>query len=109
MNSRFYRSFFPFTEPSAQIDVSCWICDGSGLVPRSLGEGGCSACKGSGWIELLGAGMVTPKVLAGVGIDPEKYSGFAFGVGIERIAFIKYGVNDLRLFYENDIRFLEQF
>jgi len=99
IKTRFRPSFFPFTEPSAQMDVSCWICEGSG----------CPACKGSGWIELLGAGMVNPKVLSGVNIDPEKYSGYAFGVGIERIAFIKYGVNDLRLFYENDIRFLEQF
>ena len=99
VRTRFRPSFFPFTEPSAQMDVSCWICDASG----------CPACKGLGWIELLGAGMVNPKVLAGVNIDPEKYSGFAFGVGIERIAFIKYGVNDLRLFYENDSRFLEQF
>jgi phenylalanyl-tRNA synthetase alpha chain len=99
VRTRFRPSFFPFTEPSAQMDVSCWICD----------AGGCPACKGQGWIELLGAGMVNPKVLAGVRIDPEKYSGFAFGVGIERIAFIKYGVNDLRLFYENDLRFLEQF
>jgi phenylalanyl-tRNA synthetase alpha chain len=99
VRTRFHPSFFPFTEPSAQMDVSCWICD----------AGGCPACKGQGWIELLGAGMVNPKVLAGVNIDPEKYSGFAFGVGIERIAFIKYGVSDLRLFYENDTRFLEQF
>ncbi len=95
VKTRFRPSFFPFTEPSAQMDVSCWICNGSG----------CPVCKQSGWIELLGAGMVNPKVLSGVGIDPEKYSGFAFGVGIERIAFIKYGVNDLRLFYENDARF----
>ena len=97
--TRFRPSFFPFTEPSAQMDVSCWVCAGAG----------CAACKNSGWIELLGAGMVNPKVLAGVNIDPEKYTGFAFGLGIERIAFIKYGVNDLRLFYENDTRFLEQF
>jgi phenylalanyl-tRNA synthetase alpha chain len=99
VKTRFRPSFFPFTEPSAQMDVSCWLCEGSG----------CPTCKGQGWIELLGAGMVNPKVLAGVHIDPEKYSGFAFGVGIERLAFIKYGVNDLRLFYENDTRFLEQF
>jgi phenylalanyl-tRNA synthetase alpha chain len=97
--TRFRPSFFPFTEPSAQMDVSCWVCQGAG----------CPTCKNLGWIELLGAGMVNPKVLVGVNIDPEKYSGFAFGVGIERIAFIKYGVTDLRLFYENDIRFLEQF
>jgi phenylalanyl-tRNA synthetase alpha chain len=99
VKTRFRPSFFPFTEPSAQMDVSCWLCAG----------GGCSVCKGLGWIELLGAGMVNPKVLAGVGIDPERYAGYAFGVGIERIALIKYGMNDLRLFYENDTRFLEQF
>jgi phenylalanyl-tRNA synthetase alpha chain len=99
IKTRFRPSFFPFTEPSAQMDVSCWICSG----------GGCPACKGLGWIELLGAGMVNPKVLSGVNIDPEKYTGFAFGVGIERLAFIKYGVTDLRLFYDNDVRFLEQF
>jgi phenylalanyl-tRNA synthetase alpha chain len=99
VKTRFRPSFFPFTEPSAQMDVSCWICEGAG----------CATCKSQGWIELLGAGMVNPKVLAAVNIDPEKYSGFAFGVGIERIAFIKYGVSDLRFFYENDIRFLEQF
>ena len=99
VKTRFRPSFFPFTEPSAQMDVSCWLCEGAG----------CPTCKGAGWIELLGAGMVNPKVLSGIGIDPEKYSGFAFGVGIERIAFIKYGVSDLRLFYENDTRFLEQF
>ncbi len=99
VKTRFRPSFFPFTEPSAQMDVSCWIC----------GSAGCATCKGMGWIELLGAGMVNPKVLSGVNIDPEKYSGFAFGVGIERMALIKYGVSDLRLFYENDTRFLEQF
>lgn len=99
VKTRFRPSFFPFTEPSAQMDVSCWLCNG----------GGCPTCKGIGWIELLGAGMVNPKVLAGVNIDAEKYSGFAFGVGVERLALIKYGVSDLRLFYENDTRFLNQF
>ncbi len=99
VKTRFRPSFFPFTEPSAQMDVSCWLCGGDG----------CATCKGMGWIEFLGAGMVNPKVLSGVNIDPEKYSGFAFGVGIERIALIKYGVSDLRLFYDNDTRFLEQF
>lgn len=99
VKTRFRPSFFPFTEPSAQMDVSCWLCSGNG----------CGTCKGIGWIELLGAGMVNPKVLTGVNIDPEKYSGYAFGVGIERLALIKYGVSDLRVFYENDTRFLEQF
>ncbi len=109
IKTRFKPSFFPFTEPSAQMDVSCWLCSGTGPVPRSLGEGGCRTCKGAGWIELLGAGMVNPNVFRAVGIDPEKYSGFAFGMGIERLAMIKYGIDDMRLFYENDVRFLQQF
>jgi phenylalanyl-tRNA synthetase alpha chain len=92
-------SFFPFTEPSVEIDVECFLCKGSG----------CSLCKQSGWLEVLGAGMVHPNVFASVGIDPEKYTGFAFGVGIERIALLKYGIEDIRLFYENDVRFLKQF
>ena len=95
---RFRPSFFPFTEPSAEVDVSCF-CDGKG----------CNICKGSGWIEILGAGMVDPNVLVEVGYNPEKVSGFAFGMGIERIAMLKYGVNDIRLFFENDVRFLNQF
>jgi phenylalanyl-tRNA synthetase alpha chain len=96
--TRFRPSFFPFTEPSAEMDVSCF-CGGTG----------CRACKNTGWIELLGSGMVNPYVLQGVKIDPEKYSGFAFGMGIERLSMLKYGVDDLRLFYENDLRFLRQF
>lgn len=90
---------FPFTEPSAEVDVSCFACGGKG----------CGMCKGEGWIEILGAGMVHPKVLRVGGIDPEVYSGFAFGLGLERIAMFKYGIDDLRLFFENDLRFLRQF
>jgi phenylalanyl-tRNA synthetase alpha chain len=92
-------SFFPFTEPSVEIDVECFLCKGNG----------CSICKKSGWLEILGAGMVHPNVLKNCGIDAEKYTGFAFGMGIERIALLKYGINDIRLFFENDIRFLRQF
>ncbi len=91
--------FFPFTEPSVEVDVSCMMCDGAG----------CRLCKKSGWLEILGAGMVDPNVFAFVDYDPEVYSGFAFGMGIERIAMLKHGVNDLRLFFENDLRFLRQF
>lgn len=96
---RFRPHHFPFTEPSAEVDVSCFVCGGKG----------CRLCKGEGWIEILGAGMVHPFVLSNCGIDPEEYSGFAFGLGIERIAMTKYGIDDMRLLYENDIRFLEQF
>lgn len=92
-------SFFPFTEPSVEIDVECFLCKGKG----------CSICKQSGWLEVLGAGMVHPNVFKSVGIDSEKYTGFAFGIGIERIALLKYGIDDIRLFYENDMRFLKQF
>jgi phenylalanyl-tRNA synthetase alpha chain len=92
-------SFFPFTEPSVEIDVECFLCKGKG----------CSICKQSGWLEILGAGMVHPNVLKNCGIDSEKYTGFAFGMGIERIALLKYGIDDIRLFYENDVRFLRQF
>ena len=92
-------SFFPFTEPSVEIDVECFLCKGAG----------CSLCKQSGWLEVLGAGMVHPNVFASVGIDSEKYTGFAFGIGIERIALLKFGIEDIRLFYENDVRFLKQF
>jgi phenylalanyl-tRNA synthetase alpha chain len=99
VRTRFKPSFFPFTEPSAQMDVSCWVCSGSG----------CRTCKQAGWIELLGAGMVNPNVLTLMKLDPEKYTGFAFGVGIERLAMLKYGVEDMRLFFENDLRFLAQF
>ena len=97
--TRFRPSFFPFTEPSAELDVSCFICKGKG----------CRTCKNSGWIELGGCGMVDPRVFENVGIDPKIYTGYAFGMGIERIAMMKYGVNDIRLFYQNDVRFLDQF
>lgn len=96
---RFRPSFFPFTEPSLEVDVSCFKCGGSG----------CSICKGTGWIEILGSGMVHPNVLKGCGYDPEKYTGFAFGMGPERIAMLKYGIHDIRNFYINDLRFLEDF
>ncbi|MBD3320515.1 MAG: phenylalanine--tRNA ligase subunit alpha [Chitinivibrionales bacterium] len=92
-------SFFPFTEPSVEIDIECFLCKGAG----------CSVCKQSGWLEILGAGMVHPNVLASGGIDSEHYTGFAFGMGIERIALLKYTIDDIRLFFENDIRFLRQF
>ena len=91
--------YFPFTEPSVEVDVSCMMCDGDG----------CRLCKRSGWLEILGAGMVDPDVFRFVNYDPERYTGFAFGMGIERIAMLKHGVNDLRLFFENDLRFLRQF
>ena len=96
---RFRPSFFPYTEPSAEIDLSCWQCDGAG----------CAMCKRTGWIELGGCGMVHPAVFEAVGYDPEKYTGFAWGIGIERVAILRYQVEDIRLFYENDLRFLEQF
>ncbi|MBQ2662686.1 MAG: phenylalanine--tRNA ligase subunit alpha [Clostridia bacterium] len=96
---RFRPHHFPFTEPSAELDISCFKCGGKG----------CGMCKGEGWIEILGCGMVHPKVLANCGIDPEIYSGFAFGIGLERIAMGKYDINDLRLFFENVLRFLKQF
>jgi phenylalanyl-tRNA synthetase alpha chain len=96
---RFRPSFFPFTEPSAEVDIQCVICAGAG----------CRVCKNSGWLEILGSGMIDPEVFKAVNYDHEKYSGFAFGMGIERIAMLKYGVNDLRLFFENDLRFLHQF
>jgi phenylalanyl-tRNA synthetase alpha chain len=96
---RFRPHFFPFTEPSAEFDVSCFGCDGAG----------CGICKGVGWLEILGCGMIDPEVFAYVGYDPEEYSGFAFGAGIERLAMLKYGVDDMRVFYENDVRFLRQF
>ena len=96
---KFRPHHFPFTEPSAEVDVSCFKCGGKG----------CRFCKGSGWIEILGCGMVHPKVLKMSGIDPKEYSGFAFGVGLERIALLKYEIDDMRLLYENDVRFLKQF
>ncbi len=97
--TKFRPHHFPFTEPSAEMDVSCFKCGGKG----------CRVCKGSGWIEILGCGMVHPNVLAIGGLDTEKYTGFAFGMGVERIAMLKYGVDDIRLFFENDVRFIEQF
>lgn len=96
---RFRPSFFPFTEPSAEVDVSCMICGGTG----------CSTCKGTGWIEIMGAGMVDPNVFVNVGYDPERYTGFAFGMGPARIALLRYGIPDIRLLYDADVRFLEQF
>ncbi len=99
VQTKFRPHHFPFTEPSAEMDVSCFKCGGDG----------CNVCKGSGWIEILGCGMVHPNVLAEGGIDTEKYTGFAFGMGVERIAMLRYGIDDIRNFYENDIRFIEQF
>ncbi len=96
---RMRPSYFPFTEPSAEVDVSCSICGGKG----------CNVCKHTGWLEILGCGMVDPRVFESLGIDENKYTGFAFGLGIERIAMLKYGINDLRLYFENDVRFLQQF
>jgi phenylalanyl-tRNA synthetase alpha chain len=98
---RFRPSYFPFTEPSAEVDMGCVICGGH--------EQHCPVCKGSGWLEVLGSGMVHPNVFRAVGYDPEMYSGFAFGMGIDRIAMLRYGIDDIRLFYANDLRFLRQF
>jgi len=99
LQTRFRPSYFPFTEPSAEVDIRCVHCAGSG----------CRVCKQTGWLEVMGCGMVHPNVFAHVGIDAERYTGFAFGLGVERMAMLRFGVNDLRLFYENDIRFLQQF
>nr|VFJ96789.1 MAG: phenylalanyl-tRNA synthetase, alpha subunit [Candidatus Kentron sp. LFY]VFJ98475.1 MAG: phenylalanyl-tRNA synthetase, alpha subunit [Candidatus Kentron sp. LFY] len=96
---RFRPSYFPFTEPSAEVDIGCVMCGGKG----------CRVCKGSGWLEVLGCGMVHPKVFDNVGIDNEQFTGFAFGMGVERLAMLRYGIDDIRLFFENDLRFLEQF
>jgi len=96
---RFRPSFFPFTEPSAEVDIRCVICSGRG----------CRVCGSSGWLEILGSGMVDPEVFKNVGYDPEEFTGFAFGLGLERIAMLKFGISDIRLFFENDMRFLEQF
>jgi phenylalanyl-tRNA synthetase alpha chain len=104
--TRFRPSYFPFVEPGAEVDVSCAICGGKG---QKADGGRCGTCKGTGWLELLGSGMVHPKVLQNGGIDPTRYTGFAFGMGVERLAMMKYGIDDLRLFFENDLRFLEQF
>src|SRR3954468_14517815 len=120
--TRFRPSFFPYTEPSGELDISCHVCGGTGRTPqeavspkpgredtRDAGGAGCPMCKHTGWIEVLGSGMVHPAVFEAVGYDPEHYTGFAFGVGIERLALLKWGIEDIRLFYENDLRFLEQF
>jgi phenylalanyl-tRNA synthetase alpha chain len=120
--TRFRPSYFPFVEPGAEVDVSCSICGGTGRIPissgaRELRGGGasgpasrrCGTCKETGWLEILGAGMVHPKVLENGGIDPSRYSGFAFGMGVERPAMLRHGIDDLRLFFENDLRFLSQF
>jgi phenylalanyl-tRNA synthetase alpha chain len=96
---RFRPSFFPFTEPSAEVDISCIMCKGRG----------CRVCSGKGWLEILGSGMVDPEVFRKVNYDPEKYQGFAFGMGVERICMLKYGIDDIRLFFQNDLRFLSQF
>jgi phenylalanyl-tRNA synthetase alpha chain len=103
---RFRPSFFPFTEPSAEIDIQCVICGGEGQAAR---QQHCRVCKGSGWLEILGAGMIDPEVFKFVGYDPDRVSGFAFGMGVERIAMLKYGIDDIRLFFQNDMRFLRQF
>jgi phenylalanyl-tRNA synthetase alpha chain len=103
---RFRPSFFPFTEPSAEIDIQCLICGGG---PNARDGQACRVCKGTGWLEILGAGMIDPQVFHFVGYDPEKVSGFAFGMGVERIAMLKYGIDDIRLFFQNDLRFLRQF
>jgi len=99
VNVRFRPSYFPFTEPSAEFDVSCVMCDGQG----------CRVCKQTGWLEVGGCGMIHPEVFKSVGIDHERYSGFAFGTGVERLAMMRYGINDLRMFFENDLKFLQQF
>jgi phenylalanyl-tRNA synthetase alpha chain len=96
---RFRPSFFPFTEPSAEMDITCYLCNGKG----------CRICKYSGWLEVLGSGMVHPHVFQAVGYDAEKYTGYAFGMGIERTALLRYGIDDIRILYENDVRFLKQF
>jgi len=113
--SRFRPSFFPFVEPGAEVDISCFKCNGLGLNPASQDRPtatvglGCGVCKNTGWIEVLGAGMVHPEVLRGVGIDPKEWSGFAFGMSVERFAMLKYGIPDIRLFYSKDLRFINQF
>jgi phenylalanyl-tRNA synthetase alpha chain len=99
MTMRYRPSFFPFTEPSAEVDIRCFLCGG----------GGCTLCKHEGWLEILGCGMIHPNVLKAVGYNPEEVSGYAFGMGIERMALLKYRVNDIRLLYDNDIRFIRQF
>jgi phenylalanyl-tRNA synthetase alpha chain len=116
--TRFRPSYFPFVEPGAEVDVSCSICGGTGRIPaRAQGQSDepgaptrrCGTCKETGWLEVLGAGMVHPKVLENGGIDPARNTGFAFGMGVERLAMLRHGIDDLRLYFENDLRFLEQF
>ena len=106
VKTRFRPSYFPFTEPSVEFDASCIFCGGSGTAKAG---GTCSKCKGSGWIELFGAGMVDPAVYGFVNYDPKKVSGFAFGIGIDRLAMLKYGIDDIQVFFQNDVRFLKQF
>ncbi|GHV52816.1 phenylalanine--tRNA ligase alpha subunit [Deltaproteobacteria bacterium] len=105
VNVRFRPSFFPFTEPSVEVDISCILCGGKGHTA----DGSCRVCKGTGWLEILGSGMVDPNVFNAVGFDPETCSGFAFGLGVERVAMLKYGIGDLRLFFGNNVQFLQQF
>ena len=105
VKTRFRPSYFPFTEPSVEFDVSCVFCGGSGTTATGI----CGKCKGAGWIELFGAGMVDPAVYGFVGYDPKKVSGFAFGIGIDRLAMLKYGIDDIQAFFQNDVRFLKQF
>jgi phenylalanyl-tRNA synthetase alpha chain len=99
MAVRFRPSYFPFTEPSAEVDIECVMCSGAG----------CRVCSHTGWLEVLGCGMIHPEVFRSVNIDEDRYSGFAFGMGVERLAMLRYGINDLRLFFENDLKFLQQF
>jgi phenylalanyl-tRNA synthetase alpha chain len=106
VKTRFRPSYFPFTEPSVEFDVSCIFCGGSGAAASG---GSCSKCKGAGWIELFGAGMVDPAVYGFVNYDAKKVSGFAFGMGIDRLAMLKYGIDDMQVFFQNDVRFLRQF
>lgn len=105
LSIRLRPSFFPFTEPSAEVDMSCVVCGGAGQI----GDEPCRVCKGTGWVEILGAGMIDPNVLDAVGYDSEKYTGFAFGIGVDRVAMLKHGIDDIRLLTENDARFLAQF
>jgi len=114
--TRFRPSYFPFVEPGAEVDVSCSICGGTGRIPVDRAGGPhppgtkrCGTCKETGWLEVLGAGMVHPKVLENGGLDPKQVTGFAFGMGVERLAMLRYGIDDLRLYFENDLRFLQQF
>jgi phenylalanyl-tRNA synthetase alpha chain len=108
---RFRPSFFPFTEPSVEVDASCWLCGGTGMKKGvdATGTVQCSICKGTGWIEMGGAGMVHPHVFNSVGVDGAKWRGFAFGLGLDRLAMLKYGIDDVRLLYSGDLRFVNQF